>query len=544
MTGPGGDPDDTGGPVEPVPDVEVDRPTRAGGTGTHDMAGGGASDATGGVPGAPVVGVSTRALSRVARRRVAARPVAGRTAALVAVGVVLLGVAAVSALAPPPSAPSSPQTGGGAVVAPIGAHASSLFCTTGAGTDAGAGASATVVLTNTSRTEAVGLESAVSESGGPVQTKVVVPALGSLVVDPAAGLPAGGTASSFSFAAGGVVGTAVVAGPQGWSTAPCSTQVSSQWDFAGGSTASGLLDLSLYNPTAASAVVDVTFLTSSGIVLDPQAYQGIAVAPGQLVVEGLGAYVQNQPVVATLVQATSGALVATELDQMAVPSGTGLALLQGSPGPATTWRFAQTTAVPGGTVTVDVANPGMSPLVAQVSATLSGATVVPHMLAVPARTVQSLAVSSVAGWPLGSPYALTVTANAPVVVGRTVVAAAGGASPQGGIAAGASAASSAWLVVGPGAPGSPSVPGAAFDSLAVADPGGSAVDVTVTPLGGGAAVARARVTAGATTVFGSAQLAGLRPLVVTSSGPVTVEADDAPTGAPGIASSSGFALPG
>ncbi len=454
------------------------------------------SDGTTDVTETPAGPEPAGALSRVARRRPVARPVAGRTATLVVVAAVVVGVAAVSALAPPPAAPSAPPTGDGLVVAPIGAHASSLFCTTGAGTDAGAGATSAVVLTNTSRTAAVGLESAVSESIGPVRTRVVVPALGSVVVDPAAGLPAGATASSFSFAAGGVTGTAVVAGPQGWSTAPCVTQVSPEWDFAGGSTASGLLDLSLYNPTAAPAVVDVTFLTSSGTVLDPQAYQGIAVAPGQLVVEGLGAYVQNQPVVATLVQATSGALVATELDQLVVPSGTGLALLRGSPGPSTTWRFAQTTAVPGGSVTLHVANPGTSSLVAHVSVSLPGATVLPHTLTVPARTVLSLAVSSVAGWPLGSPYALTVTATAPVVVGRTVVAPAGGASPQAGIAIGSTATASTWLVVAPGVPGSPSVSGASIHSLAVADPGGSPVDVTVTPLGGGAAVARAQVARG------------------------------------------------
>lgn len=493
--------------------------------------------------GTPARTGSTGTLSRVARRRESARPVAGRTAALVAVAAVLLGVAAVSALAPPPKAPSAPPAGDGVAVAPVDAHASSFFCTTGAGTDAGAGATATVVLTNTTRTPATGLESAVTESVGPVRNRVTVPALGSLVVNPAAGLPAGATASSFSFAVGGVTGTAVVAGPQGWSTAPCVTRVSRTWDFAGGSTASGLLDLSLYNPTAAAAVVDVTFLTSSGTVLDPQAYQGIALAPGQLVVEGLGAYVQNQTVVATLVQATSGAVVATELDQMAVPSGSGLALLRGSPGPSTTWRFAQTTVVPGGTVTLDVANPGTSPLVARVAVSLPGASVVPHQLVVPARTVVPFAVSSVAGWPLGSPYGLTVTAPGPVVVGRTVVAPAGAASPQGGIASGSTASAAAWLVVAPGAPGSPSVSGASIHSLAVANPGGSPVDVTVAPLGGGSPLSRVKIAARGAVVLGPGQVGGLRPLVVTASGPVTVEADDAPTGAPGIASSSGFALP-
>jgi hypothetical protein len=357
----------------------------------------------------------------VARRRTAQRPVAGRTAALVAAGVVLVGVGLVSTFAPTPQAAPATAPGDGVTIAPGDAHTSSVFCATGTGHDAGAGASDTIILTNSTRAPVTGVESTVAESGAaPVTTRVTVPARGTAAVLPATGLPAGGTASTFSFAGGGVTGTAVVAGPQGWSTSPCATQVASQWDFAGGSTASGLLDLSLYNPTAAPAVVDLSFLTTNGTVIQPQPYQGISVGPEGLVIEGLGAYVQNQPLVATLVQATSGAVVATELDQMVVSTGSGLALLAGTPGPSTSWRFAQTTAVQGGTVTLDVANPGMAPVTAHVSVGLPGATVVPHNLTIPGRTVSPLVVSSVAGWPLGSPYSLTVDAPSPIVVGRTV----------------------------------------------------------------------------------------------------------------------------
>jgi hypothetical protein len=499
------------------------------------------ADAT--VTDEPVRLEPTAVLSRVARRRRAQRPVTGRTTAVVTVAVVLLGVAGVSALAPPPTAPPAPPAGDGLTVAPVDAHASSFFCVTGAGADAGSGATTAVSLVNDSGTAAVGVETAVGASGGsPVHTRVTVAAHGTVTVNPAVGLPSGATASSFAFARGGVTGTAVVSGTQGWSVAPCVTQVSPQWDFAGGSTASGLLDLSLYNPTAASAVVDVTFLTADGTVLDPQAYQGIELASGQVVDEALGTYVQNQGIVSASVQATSGAVVATELDQMAVPAGSGLALLNGTPGPASTWRFAQTTAVTGGSVTLAVANPGASPVTAVVTAGLPGATVVPHQLTVPGRAVASYAVSSVAGWPLGSPYSLTVSASGPVVVGRTVVAPSGGTPPQAGIASGTTTTASSWLVVGPGAPGLPSVPGGAIASLAVANPGSSSVDVSVRALAGGRPLATARVPADSVAVFGSTQVGGLRPLVITASGPVAVEAEGAPTAAPGVVSWSGFPL--
>jgi len=482
-------------------------------------------------------------LSRVARRRTAQRPVAGRTAALIAAGAVLVGVGLVSTLAATPQPAPAPPTGDGVTVAPVDAQASSFFCATGAGTGAGAGATATVVLANSTRVPVTGVESSVTESGsGPVTDKLRVPALGTLLVRPGAGLPAGGSASSFSFAGGGVTGTAVVASPHGWSTAPCATQVASQWDFAGGSTETGQLDLSLFDPTAAPAVVDVTFLTTNGTVIEPQSYQGIPVKPGGLVIEGLGAYVQNQPLVATLVQATSGSLVATELDQMVVSAGTGLALMAGTPGPSTQWRFAQTTATKGGTVTLDVANPGTAPATAHVSVGLPGASVVPYSLAVPARTVVPLAVSSIAGWPLGSPYSLTVDASAPIVVGRTVTAPKGRTSPQAGITSATTVVGRKWMVVGPGVPGSPSVSGGAFDSLAVANPGSAPVNVAVRRLSGGRPVAMARVAGHSVVRFGPLQVGALEPLIISATGPVTVETDDAPTGAPGIAGSSGFPL--
>ena len=78
--------------------------------------------------------------------------------------------------------------------------------------------------------------------------------------------------------------------------------------------------------------------------------------------------------------------------------------------------------------------------------------------------------------------------------------------------------------------------------LAVANPGSSTVEVTVTPLGGGRAVAMAKVAVGSLVVFGPDVVAGLRPLVVTATGAVSVEVDDGPTGAPGVVSASGFPL--
>jgi len=493
--------------------------------------------------GSPDPVASPLVATRVARRRRALRPVPGRSAAIVSAAAVLIGVGVISLVvpAPAPAAPTPP--GDGVRIAPAAARSSSLFCVPGAGIGAGAGATGVVVLTNTMRSTAHGVMSVEQGSGGPaVRRAVTVPPLGNTDVIPAQGLPAGATASTFTFDGGGVTATMVIGGPVGWSTAPCASSVSSEWDFVGGTTATGLLDLSLYNPTAAQAVVGVSFLTSDGNVLVPQAYQGITLAPGQLVVAELAAYVQNQQVVATLVQASSGAIVATELDRLAVPSGTGLALMAGTPGPATTWRFAQTTAVQGGTVTLSVANPQASPVIVLVTVGLSSASVTPKRVTVPGHSVVTVAASAVAGWPLGSPYSLTVAAADPVIVARSVTAPNGGVSPQAGLTGGTVTTASSWLVVGPGSPGNPLMPGATMQSLAVANPGPVPVDVAVTPLAGGHPVAMVTLAANGLVVFGPAVVGGLRPLVVTSSGSVSVEVDSGPVGAPGIISSSGFPL--
>jgi hypothetical protein len=318
--------------------------------------------------------------------------------------------------------------------------------------------------------------------------------------------------------------------------------VASQWDIPGGGTTDGRLDLSLFNPTAAPAVVDVTFLTTGGAVLVPQAYQGITVGPGQLVVESLNDYVQQQAAVATLVQATSGALVATVLHRPNGPDGAGLSLLAGVPAPSTIWRFGETTAVAGGAVDLVLADPATTS--ATVSAGLPSATVVPRMVTVAGRSVSLLRLSAIPGWPLGVPYAVTVRSSVPVVVGRSVAAPPGAPAPRAGAGTAGSTTAKTWLVVAPGRPGNPIVGGATMASLAVADPGASPADVVVEPLAGGAPVARLRVAPGSLAVLGPSQLTGLRPFVVSSDVPVVVEGDLGPTGAPGIAFTNGVPLIG
>lgn len=495
----------------------------------------------------------TESMSRRARQqRRPLRSAPGQVVALVVVVAIVVGVALVGAAVPPPSPAPAPTTADGVPVAPVGSYSSSAFCTGGAvGPDGLAGT--TDFLTNTSPVAvqgtmtsevAPGTGSGASGSGTPApptQRAVVVPARGQAAVDPAAGLPAGALATWFAFDGGGVAVNQVTAGPDGWSTAPCASRLSGSWSFAGGSTAGGdALTLDLANPTPTDAVVDVSFLTSSGVIV-PSDYQGLTVPAGQLVSENVGDFVQNQSEVATVVTAQSGVLVAGELQQWAGSRG-GIGLWLGAPAPATVWHFAQNTNT-GGSVTFHLANPGTTAVVATLSFGLPVAKVVPVQVSLPAQSVATFSASSSGRLPGQSAYAVDVRSTGPIVVARSVQAPSGASTPpMSGGGPGTTTVATHWLVPAPGVPGAPGAVGATVDSLGVADPGSAPARVVVTVAGSGAPVYAMTVAPGALVVLGSATVSGLRPFDVRSTRPVSVEEDSGPSGAPGVVASTGMSF--
>jgi hypothetical protein len=465
--------------------------------------------------------------------------------ALAGIAAAVAVVAVIDAALPVSSAPAPTAPSDGVTVSPAGSYSSSAFCAGGTG----AAAATTVYLTNTTPKPVTGQLTAVGTAGGggavPTARRAVsVPAYGRAALNPADGLPSGSNASTFTFAGGGVAASQVVSGPGGWSTAPCASQTSSEWVFAGGSTAGGnLLTLSLFNPSAAESVVNVSFLTDSGVIV-PQAYQGLTVPPGQLVTENVGDYVQGANTIATLVTAQAGTLVSTEFQQWA-PGGTGgLSLRLGSPAPATVWRFAQTTTIPGATVDFTLANPGSAAVSATIAFSLQAGSVVPQQVAVAARSVAVVTASAIPGLPHQVPYGVTVTAGQPIAVGRSVLAPSGSSPPVWGSSPGAVTATGRWVVPAPGLPGAPGTAGASVRSLAVANPGPAPVSVGITRLGEARPLARFTVLPGGLTVLGGNLVGGLATYLVSSSGPVVVEEDSAPAGSPGVVSGSGVPLPG
>jgi hypothetical protein len=301
------------------------------------------------------------------------------------------------------------------------------------------------------------------------------------------------------------------------------------------------LTLALLDPTATEAVVDVSFVTPAGLIT-PQAYQGLVVPAGQLAVENVGQFVQDAPEIATVVTAESGTLVGTEFQQVSGGFGSGVSLRLGAPALATTWRFAQTSTGPGSGVDFTLANPGGSPATATVSFSLSSGTVVPRRVSIPPVSIVDFSASGTAGLPQQVPYSVTVDSSAPIVVGRSVEAASGSPAPQWGSSSGTVTAARRWVVPGPGIVSQPGTAGATVDSLAVANPSGSAATVKVTTLPGDRSVAMFTVAPEGVAVLGAKSVGGLSVFSITSSQPVTIEEDSQPSGAPGVVSSTGFPL--
>jgi Family of unknown function (DUF5719) len=484
-------------------------------------------------------------------RRQRPRPERGRTAAVVGILVAMAAVAAVDMSVHLPTRVEGPSAASAVEVPVADALSSSAFCV-GAIAGESSLAHATIYLTNSTDRAVSGVMTAMvapgtgggaSSIGDPQpgqRRNVDVPARGTTAINPDGGLASGDLATSFAFAGGGVAAEQVVSGPNGWSVAPCASRTSSSWYFSGGSTAPGnALTLDLFNPSATDAVLNLTFLTDKGVVL-PQNYQGMVVPAGRLVSENIGDFVQNRAEIATVVSTQSGSLIADELQQWSTAPTGGISLRTGTPEAASVWRFAQTTNVTGVDVVLHIANPGTTPAVAKVSVGLPMASVVPVAVPVPAQSIVTFDASTTSGIPIRTPYAITVSATAGIVVARSVQAPGAADGPAWGLTTGVASPASGWLVPGPGAGTAPGTVGAGLQSLAVTDAGSQSAKVVVTDATTGARVATMLVAPGSVGVLGSAQVDGLRTFEVRSSQPVAVEEDDGPSGSPGIVSSSGL----
>ena len=382
-----------------------------------------------------------------------------------------------------------------------------------------------------------------------------MPAFGQTTAVPSALVQGPWLAAKVDVDGGGVTVSQLVHGAQGWSEAPCASTTAPTWYFASGSTANGnLLFVSVYNPGATMAVVDLTFATPAGWwppsssrvwSSPPVRWPRPRWPPSSRTRRGSPP--RSRPVPARWWPTSC---------PCAQGSVSGLSLRLGSPSPEPVWYLPRTVDVTGGVTTLAIFNPTPDAEQVHVDIRLPSGPVAPVVRVVAPDTTWNLQTSSLIRVPQNVDYATTVTATgAGVVVDRVVVAGADRHAPA--VRGGGGHAlelddgrHGRWALANP-AVATPPVAGAAPFALDLFNPAGHEETVTVSVLSDGGerrlgGVPPLRIPPGLFTVVESQALAGAdgRPLVVSSTGPLAASLDATPAGMPGVVSLPAIPLVG
>jgi hypothetical protein len=352
-------------------------------------------------------------------------------------------------------------------------------------------------------------------------------------------------------------------GATGRSATPCATSGSTQWYFPTGATLINASEtVSLINPYSTDAVVDLSFTTNQGVE-QPQEFQGLIVAPGQLLTVNLGDHLRRRQAIATTVTARSGRLVAWETEVVTAPAGqeavlgtpaasapfadpatpiAGVTVTLGLAAPALTWTWADGDAGNGVNERYVIYNPGAASAELKLALILDQGVAEPFDLSVGPEQVVTVVSSLEVRIPPGVGHAATLQSlNGVAVVAERAVAASSPSSWSGlGAVPGGQVAAARWLVAANGTdPNHDGVvvvynPGQAPAQTVVKGLNGSAQALTAVTIGPGRRVA---------LHLGSLRPVPNEPLVVSASTPVYVESDFyGRNGTPGISLSFGVPL--
>lgn len=401
--------------------------------------------------------------------------------ALVAVSLVAAGFASRSVHLPPAAKVAPPAAAGnGGMPVVVGHAASSAAWYCPGPLPYGAGNHSSIVLTSSADRSVAGRVT-ISTGRSTAAVPVTVPAGASLRL-PVSGAGAAGWAAATVVLDGGGVGVwQEVAGPGGSSTQSCQVTTSAAWSLPAGSTAHNAdLLVSLFNPTATSAVASLTFSASFGVAtgaavsaagsatppapVAPAVFQGVIVGPGQLAVLDVGKQVQLRPELATTVTVTTGRLVAGEWSTASMLGHPQDALVEAVPAARSQWWFPLAGGAAGGSVTTGywLSDPGREPAKVTILQSLAAGSTVSTTLTVPAASLVVVSPPPAAVPPAKGRHGPPVLGWALVQVsGAAGVVAAQGTFPVSGphasvgsegfpqVSLGAPAPAASWIVPGP-----------------------------------------------------------------------------------------------
>jgi hypothetical protein len=353
----------------------------------------------------------------------------------------------------PVSSPTPPQLLLPTAAGPA-ALSSTWYCAAGSATGASSGvAEQTVVIENASDRSLGGRITVMTDSGKSVTRGLAIGARARTQVRVSDLVTAPYAAAVVEVAGGQVAVSHLLQGPTGVATAACSSVPSANWYVPSGTSRPGTRQLlALFNPFPSDAIATVTFETDDGL-RSPQAFDGLVVPGGQVLVLDVSAVVTLRTQIATTVAVREGRLIVDQVQTADGSAGTakGLAVTPAAPRGAATWWFADGPATPGAKTSLAVQNPGTQPVKVSVSVRLDQAaqngTVSPFVTTVApggyslidvsggripvgvgftavARSAgdQSIVVDRfVTAVPPASPAGFDVTLGSPVVAGRWLV---------------------------------------------------------------------------------------------------------------------------
>ena len=193
----------------------------------------------------------------------------------------------------------------------------------------------------------------------------------------------------------------------------CTNGGVTQWYATGLTTRVGSSTiLSLFNPTATAAVLNIAVYSTSGFA-QPAAWQGITVAPLGMTTVNLGDQVINQHHFGVEVTVLRGALVIN-----AVEDNHGqVAMVPGATAPVSRTVLPQVTTAEKTASTVVVTNPSNQSASVTIHLSLKGTTVPDQQLTVSPLSSAIFAVTPNSAIPSDGEATATITSSTPVVVG-------------------------------------------------------------------------------------------------------------------------------
>lgn len=261
----------------------------------------------------------------------------------------------------------------------------------------------------------------------------------------------------------------------GAGAAPCPASASPRWHFAEGSSSlSSEGFLLVHNPFPDEAIVRVVFLTPTGLKAKAN-LADLAVPPGGSVEVAVNEFIFRRKLLAAIVEAERGRVVAWRLLVDRHEDGRGVVVSAGAPALATTWYFPDAPGGAGARASISVLNPSpREEAVVTVTLVTEDGVVQPRALVevrVPPATARRIELPGGRG---SRPASAVVTStNGVGVVAERLVRYSGGEVEGVTAETGATEAALRWLL-------GPPVREPRGDELALMNPGGRDARVSVT----------------------------------------------------------------